>query len=87
MERLTGQRTLPCIEQLLQIQLERKADTEIKRHQAEVEAAVNMASTEQMAAHEAAMAAILAHQAMSAALAAGSTPEEAIAAGHAASEE
>ena len=44
-----------------------------------------MATTEQLEAREAAMAAHLAQQAMTAALAAGATTEEAVAAGQAAS--
>ena len=69
-EHLTGQRTLPCTEQELQIQLKRKADREIRRHHAAAETAANKAATKQMEAQEAAMAAHLAEQAMAAALAA-----------------
>ena len=85
-EHLTGLRTLPCTEQELQTQLERKAELEIKRRHAATEAAPNMASTKQMKAHEAAMAAHLAQQAIKNALAARATTEEAIAAGLAASD-
>ncbi len=75
-------RTFPCTEQELHIQRERKVAREIKRQQAAAEAAVNMASTKQMEAYEADMAAHLAHQAMAVLLAAGATPEAPIAAGH-----
>ena len=69
-EHLTGQRTLPCTEQELHPQLERKCDREIKRQHAAAEASTNRATTEQMDAHEVAMVAHLAQQAMAAALAA-----------------
>ena len=82
-EHLTGQRTLPCTEQELQKLLERKAEKEVKRHQAEAEAAANRAAEELMKAHEAAMATHLAQQAIAAAMAAGATHDEAIAAGQA----
>jgi hypothetical protein len=85
-EHLTRQRTLACTERELQTQLERKAELEIKRRHAATEAAPNMASTKQMKAHEAAMAAHLAQQAIKNALAARATTEEAIAAGLAASD-
>ena len=69
-EHLTCQRPLPCTEQELQTQLVRKADMEIERQQAAAKAATNRATTEQMDAHEADMAAHLAQPAMAAALAA-----------------
>ena len=59
-EHLIDQRTLPCTEQELHTQLERKADREIKRQHAAAEAAANRAAIEQMDAHETAMAAHLA---------------------------
>ena len=59
-EHLAGKRTLPCTEHELQKLLERKAEKELKRQQATVEAAANMATYEQMEAHEAAMAVHLA---------------------------
>ncbi len=59
-EHLTEQRTLPCTEQELQKLLERKAEKEIKRQHVTTKAAANRAANEQMAAHEAAMAAHLA---------------------------
>ena len=69
-EHLIGHRTLPCTEQELQKLLKRKAEKEIKRQQTTAEAVANMATYEQMEAHEAAMAAHLAQQAMAVALAA-----------------
>ncbi len=59
-EHLTGQRTLPSTEQELHKLHKRKAEKEIERHEAAVEAAANMAAEEQMEAHEAAMVAHLA---------------------------
>jgi len=66
--------------------MEKKAKREILRQQAASEVATNRATTEQIEAHEAAMAAHLAQQAMIAALAGGATTEEAIASGQGASE-
>ena len=67
--------TLPSTEQELQKLLERKADKEIKRHQAAAEAAAKRAADEQTEAHEVAMTARLAQQAMAAALVEGATNE------------
>ena len=63
------------MEQELQKLLERKAEKELKRQQASMEANASRAAHEQMETHEAAMADHLAQQAMASALAVGVTNE------------